>query len=148
MKTLKIVIAIGAMSLMISCGTTSETASRTNPDRGRSNVETTTNTSSRTVQSSRTARAEASVDNNANRINDLERKMELKRMYADLDMSQSQKADFERKWKTAQTSWNNNNPNQAMNNYERIENQDRILKEVLDESQFQSYRQWVRDNAT
>src|SRR5690554_6352150 len=133
MESIKGFIAIGLTAVMISCGTTKDSSSTiAERERGRTNVETATNVNSRTAQESRVTR----VGESANRLAEVEEKMELKRMYSDLDMTQSQIADFERQWNVAKTSWARENRNQVMNSYERIENQDRILKGVLDESRF------------
>ena len=144
MENIKGFIAIAFTALLISCGTTKDSVSaKAEMDRGRNNMETTTNSSSRTATNSRTAQKEA----NERRLAEIEEEMQMKRMYSDLDMAQSQITDFERQWNASKTSWKSKNPSQAMNNYERIENQDRILKGILDDNQFESYQQWVRDNA-
>lgn len=144
MESIKGFIAIGLTAVMISCGTTKDSSSTiAERERGRNNVENATNVNSRTAQESRVTR----VGESANRLAEVEEKMELQRMYSDLDMTQSQIADFERQWTIVKTSWARENRNQVMNSYERIENQDRILKGILDESRFKAYQQWVRDNA-
>lgn len=144
MESIKGFIAIGLTAVMISCGTTKDSTSTiAERERGRNNVENATNVNSRTAQESRVTR----VGESANRLAEVEEKMGLQRMYSDLDMTQSQIADFERQWTIVKTSWARENRNQVMNSYERIENQDRILKGILDESRFKAYQQWVRDNA-
>ena len=134
------------MALFTACGTPKQTTSASsNTDRGRNNVETTSASTSQAT--SRTARAEASTAAEINRNNEALERENIKRMYNDLKMTREQINDFENKWDESMVSWKRNNRNKVMNNYERVEHQDRILKDILTEPQFESYRQWVRQNA-
>lgn len=70
-----------------------------------------------------------------------------KRMYHDIGMNPEQVKKYESQWKKAQNDFRKNNTNRSnMNAFERTENQDKIMKEVLDDSQFVRYQQWVREN--
>jgi hypothetical protein len=71
----------------------------------------------------------------------------MQKMYSNLNMNDDQISRFESEWKASENSWNSTNRNKAMNNFERTESQDRILKEILDDAQFKKYQQWARDNA-
>ncbi len=148
MKSIKSIFAIGFTALLVSCSTTKETtATKTAQNRGRSNVETTTNTDKMKVVDSRTVSSKASATASANGMSDMDEKANFNQMYTDLDMNPQQIARFEKDWKNSTDSWKRANRNKTMNNYERIETQDRILKNILDDSQFESYQQWVRDHA-
>ncbi|QAA81100.1 hypothetical protein EI546_04870 [Aequorivita sp. H23M31] len=145
MKNARLIFAIGLTSLLVSCGTSKETTSaKTNADRGRNNVETASTANKKAVLDSRTANtAPASVKD----ASFADEKDYFNRMYTDLDMSSQQISVFEKEWKSSTDSWKRTNPNRKMNDYERIESQDRILKKILNDSQFESYQQWVRDQA-
>ena len=139
---------MGFIALLVSCGTSKETTSATaNSKRGQSNLEATTNTTTGKTKNSRIVSTDASSISATNRIAKTEEKMNLKRMYNDLDMTDTQINRFEKEWNNTADSWKRNNPNKAMNSYERVEYQDRILRDILDDSQFDSYRKWVIDNA-
>lgn len=145
MKTINGIIAIGLTAFLVSCGSTQDSVSSTaESNRGRNTVETSENTNSRMARNSNAARTEE----NARRLAETEERLELNRMYSDLNMDQSQIDNFERQWSEAKNSWRRENRNQTMNSYERIEHQDRILNGILDDDQFSSYQQWVRDNAS
>ena len=148
MKNMKTLIAISFTALLVSCSTTKETTSaKANTDRGRSNVETTSNTGNRTTESSRISRTNASTMATEKRITDVEEKMNFQRMYEDLEMTDEQVAHFEKEWNAAKHSWRKINRDKVMNNFERTEYQDRILRNVLEDTQFETYQQWVRENA-
>lgn len=152
MKILKTLPVIGLMVLATSCGvtktntdtTTSQTTtSKTN--RGRANTEISANTN--TAKNIRQSNIEnpGRVENEADTKAANEAKME--RMFTTLEMSDSQISDFKTEWSTTLNTWKTSNRNKEMNNFERIENQDRILKNILDEKQFEKYRVWARENA-
>lgn len=169
MKKVKIFLSVGLLSLLTACGTTQKTATDAQTtDRGRSNTEvinnnastknrtdvnsrsasntrTTTNTkqstSSKRETTSRTSSATA-----ATRDTGALDAANMKKMYSDLGMNDAQIRSFESNWKTSMDSWKRSNRTKTMNNFERTENQDRILKEVLDEAQFEKYQQWARAN--
>ena len=160
MKNLKIVLATGFIALLVSCGPAKETTSvgakkdtvtNSTQNRGRSNQDVSANRQSNanrnsnrnaTAAGSRTSNTDKSPTRNAEAVY----KANMQKMYSDLNMSNEQVKSFESKWTSNQNSWKRNNPNKTMNNYETIEYQDRILNQILDENQFESYRQWVIDN--
>lgn len=149
MKTLKTLIAVGMTTLLFAaCGSSKDT---TSANRGQSNSQMTERTE--TTRTTTTNRASKNaMDSNAdtdmaNRNNASYNMDAMDSLYADLDMDDSQISQFKREWKSSMDSWNRNNRNKAMNNYERIENQDRILRDILDDSQYEKYQQWTIDNA-
>lgn len=145
---MRTILAIGLTTILVSCGTTKETKSVTsNQNRGRSNVEATSTSSTKTVETSRTARPDSATIARTNRSAEMEETESFKTMYSDLDMTEDQVSRFEKDWKNSLNSWKKSNRNKVMNSYERIEYQDRILRDILNDSQFESYQEWVREQA-
>lgn len=145
MKTIRSIFAIGLTALLVSCGTSKETTSSpVKPDRGVSNVE---KTPSKSVENAKSVRANASDSAIEDGLNEMEERGEMKRMYVDLDMDDAQIMKFEKGWNSAMETWKRSNPNKAMNRYEKIETQDRILRGILDDAQLEAYQMWLRDNA-
>ncbi len=157
MKKLRILFVTGLVALLASCGPAKDTTStgamkdaapKTTQDRGRSNESMGTNKQINANKNTMTSGNRMSdMDKSPTRNAEATYRANMDRMYADLDMSQEQVKRFEGEWKNKQNAWKSNNPNKVMNNYETIETQDRILGDILDENQFESYREWVRDNA-
>lgn len=153
MKNIKSLFTIGGIVLLISCGTTQEPAQKesqsvtTNSNRGRSNTETPSRVATRSSESSRIAQVESSKGRTVDRHNEAAEAENFKRMYSDLEMTPDQIDKFETEWSKSLEAWKRTNRNKVMNNYERIEYQDRILRDILSESQFESYQEWVRENA-
>lgn len=150
MKNLMTLLAIGTLAILTSCGgsknaTTTETQ---NSNRGRSNTEmgavnrgneTTGRTVGRTTQNTR------ATSSTIGRREDSER-TRTQQMYTDLKLNDAQINRFEREWKTAEANWKRSNRNGTMNAFERTENQDRIMRDILDDNQFQHYQEWAREN--
>ncbi len=148
MKNLKTLFAIGGMALLTACGTPKETTSTSvNTNRGRSTTETNSKVAVKASEGSRTIRGEASANTANARNTEATEKAKLKRMYTDLEMTNEQIIQFENEWKRSMESWKRSNRGKEMNNYERVEYQDKILRDVLNDSQYESYRDWVRKNA-
>ena len=169
MKKVKIFLSVGLLSLLTACGTTQKTTTDAQTtDRGRSNTEVINNNASTTNRADANTRSASNTRTTTNTKQSTATKREtssrtssttaatrdtgaldaakMKKMYSDLEMNDAQINSFERNWKTAMDSWKRSNRNKTMNNFERTENQDRILKEVLDEAQFEKYQQWARAN--
>ena len=168
MKNLKMLLATGFLALLTACGTTKNNTSNTTSDtqatnRGRSNTEMTTtgtpsksptatssgrvvrNSSERNATTTTTTRTTTATNQNDAAAN--KAKVKREKMYTDLDMSEEQINRFESEWRSATNSFSGRNTNQNMNNFERAEAQDRIMKGILNEGQFAKYQQWARDNA-
>lgn len=77
-----------------------------------------------------------------------------KAMYEAAEMNQSQIDAYEKQWKSfadpRDRNWDNQmnddqkNEDNSINNYEWTENQDRILRDILDDNQFAKYQNWAR----
>lgn len=148
MKIIKTFIAIGFTTLLMSCGPAKETTSKTvNENRGRSNVEATANANKTVAETSRTVRKNPTVNEMERRISKIEEEKYLELMYSDLDMSLEQQAQFQKEWKKTMDSWRRSNRDKVMNNYERAEHEDRILRDILNDDQLENYHNWVRKNA-
>lgn len=153
MKKIQTLFAVGFLAVLTSCGTTQQTTKNENSsvkvenNRGRSNQQMQENTVGRTktetspqLSSEKKTRAESvrnsdSPDNARNQL-----------MYTSLNMKEEQVERFENEWKNATGTWKRSNRNKSMNSFEKVEYQDRILKNILDESQFEAYRTWAREN--
>ncbi len=149
MKNFGIICTIGFMAIMISCGSSREstaareTAPDREQDRGRSNVEAAT-ASSKPISSPRTVTSTAAASARTSKKEAMDESNNIKRMYGDLNMTKGQVQKFEEKWNSSMEMWKRGNPNKTMNNFERIEYQDRILRDILDDNQFEAYQEWVR----
>lgn len=156
MKKLRILLATGFIAILASCGpakdttntgTMKDTAPTISENRGRSNQDATVNSQTNanknaTVSGTRISEPDKSPTRNAEEVY----RANMQRMYADLEMNDTQIKRYEGDWRNTQSSWKRKNPNKLMNDYETIEHQDRILGDILDENQFASYREWIRNN--
>lgn len=159
MKNIQIFIAVGLVTLLTACGgtnTTAETQStidgQTNRGRSSAQVAATGTASGRVSNAtaentertaSTTTRTTTAVNNRSAMAANKEK---MEKMYTHLNMTEGQISRYESEWRKATGSWNGSN-GQEMNAYERAEVQDKIMKEILDDSQFQKYQQWARENA-
>lgn len=155
MKNLRTLLAVGFLAFMTSCNTTKQTTTDSvdrstrqtttktvEGNRGRSNQDISQNqsTNSRQVSSKRVSSTGTARNNKAL---SMERN---KNMYETLNLDDSQIKRFENDWKNSTNSWKRSNRNKTMNSFERTEHQDRIMKNILDDSQFQAYQEWAREN--
>jgi len=139
-------LAVGLLALLTSCEATKQSAASKEPGtRGRVNTEASSAANQSTVSRQATARATAAsgITTNSGALNEAK----MNEMYTAVNMSQDQISRFQNDWKTSVNAWKRNNRNQEMNNYERVEQQDKILSDILDASQFKAYQQWARENA-
>lgn len=151
MKKIKTLFAVGFLAVLTSCGTTKDvatkdsTAIKQESNRGRSNQGDTSGrtktTNSPQMSSEKTADSTDTVENN-----DALDTARLQEMYSSLNMDENQIKRFESDWGRSTSVWKRSNRNKSMNNFEKVEYQDRILKNILDESQFEAYQEWAREN--
>ncbi len=145
MINLRTLFAVGFMAVLTSCGTTQDvTADKQAGTRGRSNQEITTGRTKTTT--SPEFSSERTVTSTTTRNDDARYKANLKNMYSSLNMNEDQIKRFENEWGSSTSAWKRSNRNKTMNSFERTEYQDRILKGILDETQFEAYREWAREN--
>lgn len=154
MKKIKTLLAVGFLALLTSCGTTQQTTNKDNTkdttaakqenNRGRSNQDNIEGRT-KTENSSQLSKGRAATSETV-RNNEALDKTRMQEMYSSLKMDEDQVERFEHEWRQSTGSWKRSNRNRAMNNYERVEYQDRILKNILDESQFEAYQEWAREN--
>ncbi|AFL81143.1 hypothetical protein Aeqsu_1660 [Aequorivita sublithincola DSM 14238] len=145
MKTLRTLSAVGLLALLTACGSTQTSTTDTQtitPNRGKSNTEITSAGKAPTRQSST-----VSANSDTTRNNAAATKAEMEKMYTALDMNDDQISQFNTKWQTEMNSWSRSNRNNTMNSFERTETQDKIMKGILNDTQFVKYQQWARDNA-
>lgn len=139
-------LAVWLVAFLTSCEATKQSATSKEPGtRGRVNTEASSASNQSTVSRQEAARATAAsgVTANSGDLNEAR----MTEMYSAINMSQDQISRFQNEWKTSVNAWKRNNRNQEMNNYERVEQQDKILSDILDASQFKAYQQWARENA-
>lgn len=67
-------------------------------------------------------------------------------MYSHLMMTQDQIDRYESSTRTSVNNWRRDNPNQTMNNQQRMELQRTNLQSILDDSQYKRYRDWTDSN--
>lgn len=149
MKKLRTFLSVGLLALLTACGTsktntTTETDTSPMTNRGRASAEV---LSSGNTVSSRTTTTENRTTRTTNGNVEVENKAGMEQMYSYVNMTGDQISRFERGWKSTTDAWKKTNPNQTMNNFERTEAQDKILKNILDDSQFASYQEWAKKNA-
>lgn len=119
-------------ALLFSCETTKETVASSNCET--SGGRNTTNTEkSIAVQRSK-------MDTRTNEAN----RNEL--MYKEIGMNQNQIRQYEDFWKQIENP-NRGRSNQGISEAERMEHQNKIMKEILNDSQFQKYQKWIRKEA-
>ena len=151
MKNLRTIALAACTALLLSCGPTKETvSSKEAQNRGRNNQEVITTKTAIPVNKSRTVREGATGITSkdvASSPTEEQRRMQLKNMFEEVGMTGEQVQRFDDNWKTVLNSWKRNNRDKEMNNYERIEYQDRILGDILDDDQFKNYKEWVRKNS-
>lgn len=149
MKKLKTFLSIGLLTLLTACGTTNSStdggaADSPMTNRGRSSAEvlSTGKPVSKKPATTENTKALPPFGNT-----DAANKVAMDQMYSHLNMNDDQISSFERGWKSETDTWKKTNPNKSMNNFERTEAQDRILKNILDDSQFTKYQEWARQQA-
>lgn len=146
MKNLRTLLAVGFLAVLTSCSTTKQTADTTSvsteTNRGRSNqtVERTKKTSSPDFS------REKSISSEAVRNTENLDEARAQKMYSSLKMDKNQTIRYENEWKRSMGAWKSNNRNKNMNSFEKTEYQDRIMKNILNETQFASYQEWAREN--
>lgn len=151
MKNIRTLLAVGFLAFLTSCSSTKETTNtraantstnKIENNRGRSNQDyekverqTSRKNSSERVSSSRAVRNNDALD-----------RERFQSMYTMLNLDDTQKTRFENEWQNSTNSWKSRNRNKTMNSFERTERQDRIMKNILDESQFEVYQKWAREH--
>lgn len=154
MKKIKTLLAVGFLAILTSCGTTQQTTNKDNTkdittakqvnNRGRSNQDNIEGRT-KTENSPQLSTGRAATSETVRNIDAID-KARMQDMYSSLNMNKEQVERFENEWKSSTDTWKRSNRNKSMNSFERVEYQDRILKNILDESQFETYQEWAREN--
>lgn len=74
---------------------------------------------------------------------DMQRRQE---MYTGLNMNPDQIRRYESDSKSAMQNWKKKNKNTAMSTQDRMQQESKHLKSILDSDQYSQYEQWVTDN--
>lgn len=159
MKKLRIFAASVFLVLLTACGTTkTNTVETQEPNRGRVNTDVAPNenptrsprqttreagTNKEVVGATRNGSTSATAATNS----DTATTDKMRKMYSDLNLTDEQIRNFESLWASSLNTWKRSNPNKTMNSFERTEYENRIMKGMLDDTQFKRYQQWARDNA-
>lgn len=67
-------------------------------------------------------------------------------MYTSLNMTDDQIQRYETATRASMDAWKSSNAERAMTAQQGMEQQNATIKGILDDSQYQTYQQWVRDN--
>jgi len=153
MKKFSILSVIGLLALLTACGTTQEPATNAqNNSRGKSNTQMETSagrapaqTNSRGTSTSQNTSSSTAAETSAKA--EAVREANKQEMYAELQMDKTQIKRYESAWKSEMDSYNRINQNKNMNAYERAESQDKIMRDILNETQLEKYQQWAREHA-
>lgn len=131
MRKIGLILFSAATFALASCEATKSTATQT------STVERETSSGRNTSGTNRSvSHADSKTDAKKKEIE------QAREMYREIGMSSEQIERYERFTKGAGTS-NRGRSNQGSNEYERIEQQDKIMREILDDQQFKRYQDWV-----
>lgn len=152
MKNLTTLLAVGFLAVLTSCSTTKQTAdassvsSETNRGRSNQTIERTKTENTPKFSSDRSSSSDnANISDNIKNTEatDMAR---MEEMYSSLDMNKEQITRYEKEWKSSIGAWKRSNRGKTMNSFERTEYQDRIMKNILNETQFETYQKWAREN--
>lgn len=141
MRKIATSLALASWIVLASCGGAQDSAKAES-----SNMEKSPSVRTATSARTNTEPVRNRSKKTRNRSND-DYSENLREMYTALNMTNDQIKTFESQWRREVDTWRASNRNSSMNHYERVEKQDRILKDILDESQFEEYQQWAREHA-
>lgn len=133
MKKLKLLDIIVFLSIFVSCGTSKNVADRE-----------TTRSETNTVTQQRANELVRETGTSDEEIRRTEAKNNT--MFDAVQMNSEQRNNYQRNWRETQKAHRSRNSNQDMNAYEKMEQEDKIMKKLLDESQYERYQLWRREN--
>lgn len=152
MKTLKIFFTLSLIALLTSCGASKQSTTTTTTN---STTNRTVNTKTTSVPDNTSITPNAKMNNSESRTTTATRtdanevnQRNMQQMFTALNMDDSQVIRFKRESKSYMSTWKRSNPNQEMNAYEKIEYRDKLMKSILNETQFKDYQQWALKNAS
>lgn len=142
---------------LMNCGTTTTTTNDTTAPAGTTTTTVPTrraNTTTGTPDVSERSNGNRNLStNNTSPINqdptvnqadiDLQR---TKQMYTDIDMTPEQIEQFETESRTWMEAWKRDNPQGVLSTQDRLQQQNIMLKSILDARQYQNYELWMREN--
>ncbi len=154
MKNIRLLFAIGLLAMLTACGTTTTATDTSNSSTRRGDTQTTrttTNTSTSTTRSTKVSgtRGKSNMENST--LEQVKAKEEAytaytQKMATDLSLTEAQMKSFNTSWNSEKAKYTRSNPNKEITLYERVEAQDKIFKNILNESDFAKYQAWVREN--
>ena len=68
------------------------------------------------------------------------------KMYKNLSMTEEQQRQYERDYRTLMGTWEKTNPGKKIGDQQEIDEQDQLLKAVLNEDQYAIYRDQFKDH--
>jgi len=133
MKNLKFLNILIFLSVFISCGTSKNVSN-----------ESTTTRDANPVATQRTTEIAREGRNSAEEIKRMEARNNA--MFEAVRMNDDQIRTYKSNWNETQRLHNSRNSNRKMNAYEQMEQEDKIMKNLLDEQQYERFQQWRRAN--
>jgi len=133
MKNLKFLNILIFLSVFISCGTSKNISN-----------ENTTTRDANPVATQRTTEIAREGRNSAEEIKRMEARNNA--MFEAVRMNDDQIRTYKSNWNETQRLHNSRNSNRKMNAYEQMEQEDKIMKNLLDEQQYERFQQWRRAN--
>lgn len=133
MKNLKFLNLLIFLSVFISCGTSKNVSN-----------ESTTTRDANPVATQRTTEIAREGRNSAEEVKRMEARNNA--MFEAVKMDSDQIRNYKSNWKELQRLYHSRNSNRKMNPYEQMEQEDKLMKNLLDEQQYERYQQWRRAN--
>lgn len=133
MKNLKFLNLLIFLSVFISCGTSKNVSN-----------ESTTTRDANPVATQRTTEIAREGRNSAEEVKRMEARNNT--MFEAVKMDSDQIRNYKSNWKEIQRLYHSRNSNRKMNPYEQMEQEDKLMKNLLDEQQYEHYQQWRRAN--
>lgn len=143
MKNSQKFLLLIAVTMLMSCGQDKNNANPALPDEVNTAPRSTTGTYDNDRMEDATSTNAQMENGQGITESDAQRN---KQLYTQLDMSQDQINSYEKKSSSSMKTWKNDNSQRDMNMQERIQQEDKDLKSVLDESQYKKYQEWARTN--
>ena len=133
MKNLKFLNLLIFLSVFISCGTSKNVSN-----------ESTTTRDANPVATQRTTEIAREGRNSAEEVKRMEARNNA--MFEAVKMDSDQIRNYKSNWKEIQRLYHSRNSNRKMNPYEQMEQEDKLMKNLLDEQQYERFQQWRRAN--
>ncbi|MDN3724143.1 hypothetical protein QRD02_07095 [Aequorivita sp. SDUM287046] len=148
MRKLTSLLMIAFLAILTSCGSgsTAPAATTNNTDGRDDTTGTIYNANVNTNRDSRTPEIDEPSTTTVNRNINTVRQQQMREMYSNLNMTDEQIRRYEDASNTANETWMRNNPGNTMNNDDMRMQRDQTLRPILNDTQYNQYQQWSKDN--